>query len=151
MVIDKDNFRVLRFSWKHFNKPEGSQDRPRALMRAKKALSGLVFDMAALEGNSFTYPEVQTLLDGITVGGKKLSEEQQVLNAAKAWQRLFKLIETDQFVLGKSTFCELHTLVADGEALFCGRFRDGKVGIGGTDYFPPAPERLDRHFEQGLT
>lgn len=151
MDLDKDIFQVLKFSWKHFNKPQASQDKPRALMRAKKVLSSLVFDMAALEGNSFTYPEVQTLLDGITVGGKKLSEEQQVLNAAKAWQKLFKLVETDQFSLDKSTLCELHTLVAEGEALFCGRFRDGKVGIGGTDYSPPAPESLERHFEQGLT
>jgi Fic family protein len=151
MVTDKDIFRILGFSWNHFSKPEGTRDKPRSLMRAKKVLSGLVFDMAALEGNSFTYPEVQTLLDGITVGGKKLSEEQQVLNAAKAWQKLFKLVEADQFSLDKGTLCELHTLVAEGEALFCGRFRDGNVGIGGTDYSPPAPERLEEQFDRGLT
>lgn len=149
-MIDQNIFHILEFSWNHWNKPQVSQDKPRALMRAKKVLSSLVFDMAALEGNSFTYPEVQTLLDGITVGGKKLSEEQQVLNTARAWQKLFKLVETDAFVLDKSTFCALHALVADGEALFCGWFRDGKVGIGGTDFSPPSAEKLDDRFEQGL-
>ncbi len=150
MDIEKDIFQALGFNWSQFAKPEGHPDKPRALMRAKKILSGLVFDMAALEGNSFTYPEVQTLLDGITVGGKKLSEEQQVLNTAKAWQKLLTLVETDRFVLDRGNFCEVHTLVADGEALYCGRFRDGKVGIGGTDYTPPTPDKLEKHFDQGI-
>jgi hypothetical protein len=71
----------------------------------KKVFSGLVFDMAALEGNSFTYPEVQTLLDGITVGGKKLSEEQQVLNIPKLgkdflnWLKLINLPSSETLFL----------------------------------------------------
>lgn len=45
----------------------------------KRLLPDVVFNMASLEGNPFTYPEVQTLLDGITIGGHRLSDEQQVL------------------------------------------------------------------------
>lgn len=43
----------------------------------------VVFNMASLEGNPFTYSEVQTLLDGITIGGHRLSDEQQVLHNIK--------------------------------------------------------------------
>ncbi|CZR83213.1 hypothetical protein CDFC105_43918 [Clostridioides difficile] len=35
--------------------------------------------MGNLENNPFTFPEVQTLLDGITVGGHKLSDQNQIL------------------------------------------------------------------------
>jgi hypothetical protein len=38
-------------------------------------LAEYVWDAAVLEGNPLTYPEVQTLLDGITVGGRKISDE----------------------------------------------------------------------------
>lgn len=49
--------------------PSG-RDRARARLRA--ALPELIWNDAALEGNNFTLPEVRTLLDGVTVGGKKL-------------------------------------------------------------------------------
>ncbi len=53
-----------------------------------KSLKGLdekdkvdfIYNTSALEGKAMTYPEVETLLDGITVGGHKLSDEQQILN-----------------------------------------------------------------------
>jgi len=37
-----------------------------------------------------TYPEVRTLMDGITVGGHKLSDQDQILNLKKAWDLLLK-------------------------------------------------------------
>lgn len=54
-MIDQSIFRSLGFSWRHWSTVKAAQDKPRALMRAKKVLSSLVFDMAALEGNTFTY------------------------------------------------------------------------------------------------
>ena len=47
----------------------------RALWRFQRSLAEYVWDAAVLEGNPLTYPEVQTLLDGITVGGRKISDE----------------------------------------------------------------------------
>ena len=38
-------------------------------MLAKRQLSELVYDAVNLEGIPFTLPEIQTLLDDITVGG----------------------------------------------------------------------------------
>ena len=43
----------------------------RALFRLEKSLPELVWNAAALEGNTFTLPQVQTLLDGVTVGGRE--------------------------------------------------------------------------------
>jgi len=41
----------------------------KALMLAKREVSVLVHDAVQLEGINFTLPEIQTLLDGVTVGG----------------------------------------------------------------------------------
>lgn len=52
---------------------------------AKKTLPDVVFNMGSLEGNPFTFPEVQTLLDGITVGGHRVSDEQQIYDLKSSW------------------------------------------------------------------
>ncbi len=96
-----------------------------------------------------TYPEVETLLEGITVGGHKLSDEQQILNQNRSVDFLFKLLDDEHFDLTKKTLCHLHTEVAKEEALTWGVFRDGNVNIGGTDYLPPSPDQLDVLFEKG--
>lgn len=128
--------------------PPGRIDR--ALFRVRKLLPEFVFDVTWLEDNPFTFPEVQTLLDGITVGGHKISDAEQVQNTAKAWRRLVALVESGRFVLDKTSFCELHALAAFEEALTWGRFRDGAVYVAGTAWQPPAAETLDAVFDAGL-
>jgi hypothetical protein len=72
-----------------------------------------------LEGNPFTFPEVKTLLDGVTIGGRR--------------------------ILDKQTFTDIHSLVAVDEALEWGRFRgEGKeidytpdVGLGEYGRYTP--------------
>ena len=64
-----------------------------ALFIANKIHSSLVFNMAKLEGNPFTYPEIKTLLDGVTVGGHKLSDQEQVLRISNGWKKLIQLIK----------------------------------------------------------
>lgn len=59
-------------------------DRDIALMLAKREVSVLVHDAVMLEGIHFTLPEIQTLLEGITVGGHKLSDQQIVVNQGDA-------------------------------------------------------------------
>lgn len=56
----------------------------RAVWRYQRSLPTFVWDAAVLEGNPFTYPDVQTLMDGVTVGGHKVSDAEQVLNLAEA-------------------------------------------------------------------
>jgi Fic family protein len=116
--------------------PNGS----RAIWRAKKLFAEIIHDVTALEGNPFTLPEIQTLLDGVTVGGRKVTDAQQVLNQRDSYLRLFDLVESGVFSLNARTACELQLLAARGEALEEGVFRRGKVTIGGTDYLPPAGE-----------
>lgn len=115
----------------------------KALFFAKRQLAELVCDAVNLEGIHYTLPEVQTLLDGITVGGHKLSDQQIALNQADAWHFLFNAIEQKTFSLSQTFVCQLHHTAAKEEALEWGKFRKGQVTIAGTQYMPPNSETLN--------
>ena len=124
----------------------------RACFRARKVLDGIVYDTVALENNPFTFPEVKTLIEGITVGGHRIEDEQQVLNQAKSWRRVLHEVETGAFVPftdGLNSALGLHALVAKGEALECGKLRTGHVGIAGTNHNPPAADTLQSLCDTG--
>ncbi|MEA1900736.1 MAG: hypothetical protein U9N47_08220 [Thermodesulfobacteriota bacterium] len=48
-------------------------NKAKAIMLAKRQLPEFVCDAVNLEGINFTLPKIQTLLDGITVGGYNLT------------------------------------------------------------------------------
>lgn len=115
----------------------------KALFDAKRLIAQIVTDVVNLEDINYTVPEVQTLLDGITVGGHKLQDELITLNQIKAWQFLFASIEQGNFAVSKDYLLRLHSLVANQEALSWGEFRTGQVSISGTEYLPPKYDILD--------
>lgn len=118
----------------------------------KKMMAEYVWDITQLEDNPYTFIEVQTLLNGVTIGGHSLQDQNQVLNQERALRRLIQLTEGEKpgFGLSKSQALELHTLVACEEALAWGEFRCGQVGIGGTSHKPPPPEILESKYDSGI-
>jgi Fic family protein len=123
-------------------------NRKKTLMLAAKMLPEYVFDTAQLENNPLTFPEVKTLIDGVTIGGHKISDMQQVLNIKNAWLLLFELIKNNKFVPSKAIFHQVNKEIAQNEALYAGSFRNGAVNIAGTkNYVAPATEKLDNIFE----
>ena len=125
-------------------------DRELALFLFKKDRIDYIYNVCSLEGNPMTFPEVQTLLDGVTVGGHKIEDEQQVLNQNKSVSLLLFMLQNKEFKLDKETFCKLNKIVSEGESLKPGEFRTGQVTIGGTDYIPPKADKLDELFTQGV-
>lgn len=113
---------------------------------AKRDLPVLVYDAVNLEGVAMTLPEVQTLLDGITVGGHKISDQNMALNQAKTWEYLFDLVNKGAFAFNKAIALQLHKIAAQDEVLEWGKFRSGYVTIAGSNYEPPAPEDLDKRW-----
>lgn len=114
----------------------------KALFFAKRQLAELVYDAVNLEGIHYTLPEIQTLLEGVTVGGHKISDERIALNQANAWKFLFESVENSQFSLHLEFVCKLHAIAAKEEALTSGQFRSGQVTISGTKYMPPPATEL---------
>ena len=119
-------------------------NRDKALQLAQREVSVFVFDAVNLEGINFTLPEIQTLLDGITIGGRKLAEQQIALNQGNAWKHLFKSIKDNTFNLSEEYVTHLHSIAGKEEALEWGVFRKGGVTIAGTEYIPPDHTSLHR-------
>ena len=135
----------------------------RATFRFHRMLPEFVWDASVLEGNPFTFQEVKTLMDGVTVGGRKLSDQDQVLNLVESSKRLLAMVRTNRFGLDKATFVELHGLVARNEALEWGLFRgEGQetnytpdVSLGEYGRYTPLPTiagglNLHKVFIEGL-
>lgn len=120
------------------------------IMLVKKLLPDVVFNMASLEGNPFTYPEVQTLLEGITIGGHKVSDEQQIFNIRNAWDFLFDIVKQNKINIDVDIFNRINYLVAKDEALISGEFRNGQVRIAGTEFIPPKADELENIFKNEL-
>jgi len=160
-----DLFSALGFNWNRLENLEAvsTHSIERVTFRFHQMLSVFVWDASVLEGNPFTYPEVKTLLDGVSVGGRKISDQEQVLNLAESSKHLLALVKTSKFKLDKATFTELHSLVARNEALEWGHFRgEGKeisytpdVALGEQGRYTPLPTLtgapdLNRVFLQGV-
>lgn len=116
---------------------------PKALMLARRQLSELVCDAVNLENINFTLPEIQTLLDGVSLGGRKLSDQQVALNQAEGWKFIFTSVESGTFNLSQEFVCACHAIAGFQEALEWGKFRSGLVTIAGTDYCPPEAGKLE--------
>lgn len=131
---DRWRFEDTGLTWGSFDVDKirsSSVERSRHRFRAH--LPELIWNTAALEGNNFTLPEVKTLLEGVTVGGKKLEDEQQIIALSEAYNRLDEMVGAGQFSLTKEVSDELHRLVARHEAIEAGSFRgEGHVQGGGT-------------------
>lgn len=158
-------FDSLGFSWNRGSIPRElpRASVERAAFRFARMLPEYVWDAGVLEGNPFTFQEVKTLLDGVTVGGRKLSDQEQILNLAQSSKYLLELVRQQLFKLDKDIFCALHAHVARNEALEWGHFRgEGAearytpdVALGERGRYTPPPtepgaEQLNAIFSKGL-
>lgn len=104
---------------------------------AKKTITENVYHSAKLEGVNVTFPETQTILDGVSVGGLNMDDVGIILNLRDAWKYTIENIDAP-FDLDFA--CKINALVARNESLDWGVPRYGNVGISGTDYRPDIPE-----------
>lgn len=128
-----DLFTVLGFSWDRTlaQLPVSTQSVQTVVGDFDARLAGHVWSAAVLEGNPFTYPEVQTLLDGITVGGHRVSDANQVLALRDSYVRLREMVLDGSFALTKPVSDELHSIVARHESIESGHFRGEGAATGG--------------------
>lgn len=122
---------IPKYTYK-FKKDLPTGDKRYIFTYIKQMISEFVYDMGNLENNPFTFPEVQTLLDGITVGGHKLSDQNQILNIKSSWDYVVNLSRRENMDINKEIICSIHKEVAKDEALIIGDFRNGNIGIAGT-------------------
>lgn len=131
---DRLRFEDTGITWDSFEVEKiRSSTVERSRHRFRAHLPELIWNTAALEGNNFTLPEVKILLEGVTVGGKKLEDAQQIIALSEAYNLLDEMVGKGQFSLSKDASDQLHRLVARHEAIEVGLFRgEGRVQGGGT-------------------
>lgn len=91
-----------------------------------------------MEDRKVTFPQVQTILNGINVPNVQLDDIQAILNMRDAWKFLLNTVSEE---VTFEYWCKLNEYIARNEALEWGKLRTGTVGISGTDYEPPVPEK----------
>lgn len=110
------------------------------LFLAKKVLVSNIYNSARLEGINTTYPDTQTILEGVNVPTLKLDEINCILNLRDAWNYTLTNIDAE---VNLDFLCKVNSFVSRNESLEWGVLRNGKVGINGVDYIPDIPNEKD--------
>lgn len=109
---------------------------PQSLFLAKKKWDENIYCGMKMENRAVTFPQTQTILNGVNVPNVQLDDIQAILNMRDAWKYLIKTIEEPVTL---AYLCKLNEFIARNESLEWGVLRTGTVGISGTEYVPPVP------------
>ena len=115
-----------------------------SLFFAKKRWDENVYCGMKMENRAVTFPQTKTILEGVNVPGVQLDDIQAILNMRDAWKYLLKTVNEP---LTFDYWCKFNEYIARNEALEWGKLRTGNVGISGTDYMPPIPQKQDTERE----
>lgn len=107
---------------------------------AKKQLISSIYMGAKIEGLNVTFPETQTILEGVNVPNVKLDEINTILNLRDAWKYVLDNIKEE---ISLDFILKINSYVSRNESLSWGVLRTGNVGISGTDYIPKIPEEQE--------
>lgn len=103
-----------------------------AFNELQKSLPLVAWDSATLEGYNFTYPEVQTILSGYSVGGHRISDVEEVKGIGNGWFRTLEAIKNEENIT-KSLICDINKKLSGSFSIEPGVFRtDSSVNGGGT-------------------
>lgn len=121
-----------------------------SLFLAKKKWDENVYCGMRMENRAVTFPQTQTILNGVNVPNVQLDDIQAILNMRDAWRYLMQTVDEPLTV---EYICKLNDFIARNEALEWGKLRNGNVGISGTDYKPPIPsfETVSKELEEILS
>lgn len=110
--------------------------REQSLFLARKRWDENVYCGMRMENRAVTFPQTQTILNGVNVPSVRLDDIQAILNMRDAWKYLLSSVDEP---LTLNYICKLNEFIARNEALEWGKLRRGNVGISGTEYKPPVP------------
>lgn len=103
----------------------------------------------ALEGNTLTLGETETVIKGMTVGGKTMREIQEARNHPDAIQYLKQTVQ-DNAQITEETLRHVHRLLLDKILDRPGEYRTGMIKVPGAHFTPPKSTDIPG-LVQGLT
>ena len=91
----------------------------------------------AIEGNTLTLSETKVVIEeGITIGGKPLSDHLWATGNANAFDKIKDLVQFKKKI-DQSTILEIHEIITKGVLMDYGRYRTQNVRITGSKKSPP--------------
>lgn len=105
---------------------------------AKRNIIDYIWKSANLEGINVTFPQTSVIYEKGVLQNANVHSISVVLNLKHAWQVLLNSLNEP---LSIDYFCKINYEVAKDESLDWGKLRTGKVGISGTNYIPPIPDK----------
>lgn len=114
-----------------------SLTREENIFLARKRWDESIYSGMRMESRNVTFPQTQTILEGINVAGVELDDIQAILNMRDAWKYLLDAIDEP---LNIEFLCKIQERIAYREALAWGTLRTGSIGISGVKYVPPIPK-----------
>ena len=114
-----------------------SMTREENVFWAKRNQVDYIWKSANLEGIAVTFPETQTICEGISVQGKSIDDINSIVQLKRGWQMLFQTLddETDLAYIKR-----LHLEIGRMTVLNAGALRMDEVRIAGSSYIPPMPD-----------
>ncbi|GHV58137.1 hypothetical protein AGMMS49579_25080 [Spirochaetia bacterium] len=107
-----------------------------SLFLAKKKWDENIYCGMRMENRNVTFPQTQTILQGVNVGSLALDDIQAILNMRDAWKYT---LDTITEPLSLSVLCKMNEYISRNESLEWGVLGSGSVGISGVSYTPPIP------------
>lgn len=113
------------------------------LFLAKKYMVENICNAANIEGIAMTFPETQTICDGMSVAGKSIDDINCICDLKKAYQWIFANIEND---IDISCIKKINMILGKYTIINSGQIRtayDDKIRVminEGNYYYPPVPK-----------
>lgn len=106
------------------------------------------FESNRIEGNTLSLAETHMVVnEGLTIGGKSMTEHLEAINHADAIDFLYELT-AKKTQITKRNLLEIHCLILKGiDRKNAGKYRTVPVRIGGSKHIPPAPYLLNKLME----
>lgn len=113
-----------------------SMSREENIFWAKRNLVDYIWKSANLEGIGVTFPETQTIVEGISVQGKSIDDINSIVQLKHGWQMVFDTIDAP---LDLTYIKKLHLIIGRMTVINSGSLRMDEVRIAGSIYIPPVP------------
>lgn len=103
---------------------------------------GLTYSSNAIEGNTLTETETKIVLeDGLTISGKPLRDHYEAAGHSEAFDLIYELAKKK--TLSEKDILGIHRLFYYRmDEAHAGKYRKVPVMISGTEYLPPAPDKI---------
>ena len=115
-------------------------------MLAKRYMVESIYRSANIEGIGMTFPETQTICDGMSISGYTVDEINAVNDLKNAWRWIFQNIDSE---INVNTLCQLNRIVGKFTVInsVCLRSAYGepiRVPLyNGKNYYPPLQKEAD--------